>query len=73
LGQFAKEATQVSQEVGMEGKLGGQALVLDVEGTWRELTGVVANLTSQVQFFLIPKSQLGLTFPCLGMIHSKSC
>jgi hypothetical protein len=33
-------------------KLGGQALVLDVEGTWRELTGVVnklaANLTSQV-------------------------
>jgi HAMP domain-containing protein len=34
-------------------KLGGQALVLDVEGTWRELTGVVnklaANLTSQVR------------------------
>jgi methyl-accepting chemotaxis protein len=52
LGQFAKEVTRVSQEVGTEGKLGGQALVLDVEGTWRELTGVVnklaANLTSQV-------------------------
>ncbi|KAK1233995.1 histidine kinase osmosensor [Marasmius sp. AFHP31] len=52
LGQFAKEVTRVSQEVGMEGKLRGQALVLDVEGTWRELTGVVnklaANLTSQV-------------------------
>ena len=36
-------------------KLGGQALVLDVEGTWRELTGVVnklaANLTSQVYIF----------------------
>lgn len=36
----------------MEGKLGGQALVLDVEGTWRELTAVVnklaANLTNQV-------------------------
>ncbi|KAG6908068.1 hypothetical protein DXG01_006257 [Tephrocybe rancida] len=53
LGQFAKEVTRVSQEVGTEGKLGGQALVLDVEGTWRELAGVVnklaANLTSQVR------------------------
>lgn len=53
LGLFAKEVTRVSQEVGTEGKLGGQALVLDVEGTWRELTGVVnilaANLTSQVR------------------------
>ncbi|KAH9058068.1 hypothetical protein EDB87DRAFT_1564499 [Lactarius vividus] len=53
LGQFAREVTRVSQEVGTEGKLGGQALVLDVEGTWRELTGVVnklaANLTNQVR------------------------
>ncbi|EPS94054.1 hypothetical protein FOMPIDRAFT_50286 [Fomitopsis schrenkii] len=53
LSAFASEVTRVSQEVGMEGKLGGQALVLDVEGTWRELTGVVnklaANLTSQVR------------------------
>ncbi|KAH6905754.1 hypothetical protein BKA70DRAFT_1291834 [Coprinopsis sp. MPI-PUGE-AT-0042] len=53
LGQFAQEVTRVSQEVGTEGKLGGQALVLDVEGTWRELTGVVnklaANLTNQVR------------------------
>ncbi|KAH8103228.1 hypothetical protein DFH11DRAFT_1692635 [Phellopilus nigrolimitatus] len=53
LGQFAIEVTRVSQEVGTEGKLGGQALVLDVEGTWRELTAVVnnlaANLTSQVR------------------------
>ncbi|KAG2132023.1 uncharacterized protein EDB93DRAFT_1060117, partial [Suillus bovinus] len=53
LGPFAKEVTRVSQEVSTEGKLGGQALVLDVKGTWRELTGVVnklaANLTSQVR------------------------
>ncbi|KAG6379634.1 hypothetical protein JVT61DRAFT_10152 [Boletus reticuloceps] len=53
LGQFAKEVTRVSQEVGTEGKLGGQARVLDVEGTWRELTGLVnklaANLTHQVR------------------------
>ena len=52
LSQFSKEVTRVSVEVGTEGKLGGQALVLDVEGTWRELTGVVnklaANLTNQV-------------------------
>ncbi|KAF8814060.1 hypothetical protein BYT27DRAFT_7206366 [Phlegmacium glaucopus] len=40
LGQFAKEATRVSQEVGTEGKLGGQALILNVEGTWREFTAV---------------------------------
>ncbi|KAJ4465052.1 histidine kinase [Lentinula aciculospora] len=53
LGLFASEVTRVSQEVGMEGKLGGQAHVLDVEGTWRELTAVVnklaANLTNQVR------------------------
>ncbi|CAL1702932.1 unnamed protein product [Somion occarium] len=53
LGRFAKEVTRVSQEVGTEGKLGGQAFVLDVEGTWRELTAVVnnlaANLTNQVR------------------------
>ncbi|PFH53613.1 hypothetical protein AMATHDRAFT_171562 [Amanita thiersii Skay4041] len=53
LGQFSDEVTRVSQEVGTEGKLGGQALVLDVEGTWRQLTGVVnnlaANLTAQVR------------------------
>lgn len=51
--QFAKEVTRVSQEVGSEGKLGGQALVQDVEGTWRELTNVVnvlaENLTNQVR------------------------
>ncbi|KIJ38132.1 hypothetical protein M422DRAFT_259285 [Sphaerobolus stellatus SS14] len=47
------EATRVSQEVGSEGKLGGQAVVLDVDGTWRELTNVVnvlaANLINQVR------------------------
>ncbi|PBL01519.1 hypothetical protein ARMGADRAFT_1007506 [Armillaria gallica] len=53
LGKFAKEVTRVSQEVGTEGRLGGQAVVPDVEGTWQELTDVVnnlaANLTSQVR------------------------
>ncbi|KAK0444528.1 two-component histidine kinase Le.nik1-like protein [Desarmillaria tabescens] len=53
LGQFAKEVTRVSQEVGTEGKLGGQAFVPGVEGTWQELTDVVnvlaGNLTSQVR------------------------
>jgi osomolarity two-component system sensor histidine kinase NIK1 len=33
LGQSAKEVARVTQEVGKEGNLGGQALVLDVEGT----------------------------------------
>jgi len=53
LGKFAKGVTRVSQEVGTEGKLGGQALVLDIEGTWHELTGTVnklaVNSTSQVR------------------------
>ncbi|KAF8811292.1 hypothetical protein BYT27DRAFT_7208708 [Phlegmacium glaucopus] len=57
LGQFAKDITRVSQEVGTEGKLGGQALVLDVEGTWRELTAVfsklAANSTPQVRNLLV--------------------
>lgn len=52
LGLFAAEITRVSQEVGTEGKLGGQAHVEEVEGTWRDLTSVVnvlaGNLTSQV-------------------------
>ncbi|KAG8920499.1 hypothetical protein FRC02_000876 [Tulasnella sp. 418] len=53
LAQFAAEVTRVSIEVGTEGKLGGQAVVADVEGTWRELTEVVNkladNLTRQVR------------------------
>ncbi|KAF8884643.1 hypothetical protein BD779DRAFT_1674025 [Infundibulicybe gibba] len=53
LGQFAREVTRVSLEVGTEGMLGGQAIVPDCEGTWRELTCAVnrlaANLTSQVR------------------------
>ncbi|KAF8321300.1 hypothetical protein DL93DRAFT_2052095 [Clavulina sp. PMI_390] len=53
LGQFAQEVTRVSLEVGTEGKLGGQAVVGEVEGTWRELTATVnklaENLTIQVR------------------------
>ncbi|KAG2232028.1 hypothetical protein INT48_000583 [Thamnidium elegans] len=50
---FASEVTRVSKEVGTEGKLGGQAVVQDVAGTWFELTSNVnimaANLTNQVR------------------------
>jgi len=50
---FATEVERVSLEVGTQGKLGGQAVVEGVEGTWRELTNVVnrlaANLTNQVR------------------------
>lgn len=53
LGQFAQEVTRVSLEVGTQGKLGGQAVVADVEGTWQELTATVnklaENLTIQVR------------------------
>ncbi|APR77314.1 Putative SigmaB asociated two-component system sensor protein [Minicystis rosea] len=50
---FAKEVTRVAREVGTEGKLGGQAMVPGVAGTWQELTESVnvmaSNLTSQVR------------------------
>jgi CheY-like chemotaxis protein/signal transduction histidine kinase/HAMP domain-containing protein len=53
LGSFASEVTRVAREVGTEGKLGGQADVRDVSGTWRDLTDSVnsmaANLTGQVR------------------------
>ena len=50
---FAGEVTRVAREVGTEGKLGGQADVHDVAGTWKDLTDSVnsmaSNLTSQVR------------------------
>ncbi len=53
LSSFADEVTRVAREVGMEGKLGGQALVRGVSGTWKDLTDNVnfmaSNLTDQVR------------------------
>jgi CheY-like chemotaxis protein/HAMP domain-containing protein len=53
LSSFADEVTRVAREVGTEGKLGGQANVRGVSGTWRDLTdsvnGLADNLTSQVR------------------------
>ena len=50
---FAGEVTRVTREVGSEGKLGGQAIVKNVAGTWNELTDnvntMVANLTVQLR------------------------
>ncbi len=53
LNAFASEVTRVAREVGSEGKLGGQAQVVGVSGTWKDLTDSVnfmaLNLTSQVR------------------------
>src|SRR3989441_481768 len=53
LSSFAAEVTRVAREVGTEGKLGGQADVKDVAGTWKDLTDSVnsmaGNLTAQVR------------------------
>src|SRR5439155_723216 len=53
LGAFCSEVTRVVREVGTEGKLGGEAKVEGVAGTWRDLTESVnfmaANLTAQVR------------------------
>ncbi|HET6568829.1 MAG TPA: response regulator, partial [Rhodothermales bacterium] len=53
LGSFASEVTRVAREVGSEGKLGGQAIVKGVSGTWKDLTdnvnNMANNLTTQVR------------------------
>src|SRR5574339_201728 len=53
LNGFAGEVTRVAREVGTEGKLGGQAAVLGVAGTWKDLTdnvnSMANNLTSRVR------------------------
>src|SRR5262249_13669145 len=53
LSSFAAEVTRVGREVGTEGKLGGQAEVRGVAGTWKDLTDSVnsmaSNLTGQVR------------------------
>ncbi|HLK63219.1 MAG TPA: HAMP domain-containing protein [Bryobacteraceae bacterium] len=53
LSSFASEVTRVAREVGTEGKLGGQANVPGVAGTWKELTesvnSMASNLTNQVR------------------------
>jgi HAMP domain-containing protein/CheY-like chemotaxis protein/signal transduction histidine kinase len=53
LNAFASEVTRVAREVGTEGRLGGQAQVPGVAGTWKDLTDTVnvmaANLTEQVR------------------------
>src|SRR3989454_1880429 len=53
LSSFAAEVTRVAREVGTDGKLGGQAEVPGVAGTWKDLTDTVnvmaSNLTEQVR------------------------
>ncbi|HWP46181.1 MAG TPA: methyl-accepting chemotaxis protein [Candidatus Limnocylindrales bacterium] len=53
LSTFASEVTRVAREVGTEGKLGGQAVVKGVAGTWKDLTdnvnAMAASLTAQVR------------------------
>jgi HAMP domain-containing protein/CheY-like chemotaxis protein len=53
LSSFADEVTRVAKEVGSEGKLGGQASVPGVAGTWKDLTdnvnAMASNLTSQIR------------------------
>ncbi len=53
LNSFASEVTRVAREVGTEGKLGGQAVVPGIAGTWKDLTDSVnfmaSNLTAQVR------------------------
>ncbi len=62
LGTFAAEVTRVALEVGTRGKLGGQAQVQGVAGTWKDLTDNVntmaANLSLSVSIFLCRCSRI---------------
>ncbi len=62
LNAFAAEVTRVAREVGMEGKLGGQAIVRGVAGIWKDLTdnvnAMASSLTSQVRDIAMVASAL---------------
>ena len=51
LSVFADEVTRVAREVGTEGRLGGQARVTNVGGTWKDLTDNVNVMANNVRFF----------------------
>src|SRR6185503_17818099 len=51
LNSFASEATRVAREVGTEGKLGGQAVVTGVAGTWKDLTESMNSMVDQLSSF----------------------
>lgn len=57
LSVFADEVTRVAKEVGTDGKLGGQARVTNVSGTWKDLTDNVNVMAANVSL----SSALGLT------------
>ena len=68
LNAFASEVTRVAREVGTEGKLGGQAQVPGVGGTWKDLTdnvnAMAANLTGQVRNIAEVTTAVALGRPC---------
>src|SRR5689334_12327762 len=70
LNSFASEVTRVAREVGTEGKLGGQAQVKGVAGTWKDLTdnvnSMAGNLTAQVR-----NSADVTTAVALGQLNKK--
>lgn len=51
LSVFADEVTRVAKEVGTDGRLGGQARVTNVSGTWKDLTDNVNIMAANVSFF----------------------
>ena len=58
---LAAEVTRVTLEVGSQGKLGGQAVVPDVEGVWEQLTVNVRPISLYLFFINIKKVELILT------------
>lgn len=63
LSVFADEVTRVAREVGTEGRLGGQARVTNVGGTWKDLTDNVNVMANNVRFF-------GFWFCCFERLNA---
>ena len=53
LSVFADEVTRVAKEVGTDGRLGGQARVTNVSGTWKDLTDNVNIMAANVSLFIV--------------------
>jgi osomolarity two-component system, sensor histidine kinase NIK1 len=72
LSVFADEVTRVAREVGTEGRLGGQATVMNVGGTWKDLTDNVNVMAANVSQTLLSGIALAELTICMVIVDDTS-
>jgi osomolarity two-component system, sensor histidine kinase NIK1 len=72
LSVFADEVTRVAREVGTEGRLGGQATVMNVGGTWKDLTDNVNVMAANVSQILLSGIALAELTICMVLVDDTS-